>query len=94
MSYKILYEGKTPVTKLYQRKNSSGVVACMILLGLAAAKFFYPEFDKIVHQLIFPGSGADTLVFLELAIADIRQGIPVGDALYAFCSEVIANAVY
>lgn len=94
MSYKILYEGKTPAIKLYRRKSRAGAVVCMILLGLAVAKVFYPEFDQLVQQLIFPGSGEDTFVLLEQAIADIRQGASVGDALYAFCSEVIANAVY
>lgn len=94
MSYKILYDGKTPVANVYRPRSNAVAIICIVLTGLVAAKLFYPDFDHVLQQMIFPGSGEDTLMLLEQTIADIRGGEAIGHALHTFCSEVIANAAY
>ena len=60
----------------------------MLLLGLLAVGYRYRE--RVVDWLI-PGDDAITTVAAETLIADLRAGVPAGEAVTAFCEEIIAN---
>lgn len=94
MSYLIRYEGKSPSMKTHRRKKFAGIILCIAFAGLAAAKLLYPDFDLFLQQVIFPGSGENTMMLLEQAISSIRGGESVGNSLHTFCKEVTSNAAY
>ncbi len=94
MGYLIRYAGKTPAVSNHQGSGWAAAFFCAILVGLAALKWLYPEFDSLMQQVIFPGAEENTAVLLEQTLSGIREGRPIVESLQTFCSEVIANGAY
>lgn len=94
MGYLIRYAGKTPAVSNRRGSGWTAVFFCVMLVGLAALKWLYPDFDSLMQQVIFPGAEENTAVLLEQTLSGIREGRPIVESLQIFCSEVIANGAY
>ena len=94
MSYQIEY----PVTnRLEQRYNvKSGkkpmipviVVICIILLAVSV----YILGVDTIREFIIPGDDAVTVSAFHTMQDNLKEGMPVKDAVAAFCTEIIESA--
>lgn len=66
------------------------MLACAFAVFLLSVGIFYPEGTRWAKETFGPGAS-----FLEAAdtmAANLREGISVGDAVTAFCREIIEDA--
>lgn len=87
MGYEIRYGPKEPVP----RKNFSraAIAAVLILALLFGVRALWPDGAARAAALFFP---ADAREAFRQMVETIQAGEKVGDALTAFCREVIENA--
>lgn len=88
MSYKISY---AIADKLAKHKARHGVRAMAVLvIALAVvARFVYPEETKQLAEALFPLSSDSSQQALKVFSESIRAGESFGDAVTAFCWEII-----
>ena len=78
------YQGKSALG----RKKSRYVVTITLLILTIVLTIWYRE--SLVSWLI-PGDDQITIQFTEELISDIRDGMPIGEALTTFCEEIVAH---
>lgn len=78
---------KPRLSKKRVRCFTIGVFFAFLML----VKLFWPEGRRMLTQLLIPGGAENRGAFVSLA-ESIQGGVPLGDALYTFCSEVLENA--
>lgn len=74
-------KGRTPV-----RRVAAGIVCAVLLAAL-----LFPAGRRALRDLILPGDAEVTAAALRDLVAELQDGEPVGDAVSAFCQEVIAG---
>lgn len=88
MSYKISY---AIADKLSKPKARHGVrVMAVLVIALAVvARFVYPEETKQLAEALFPLSSDSSQQALKVFSENIKAGESFGDAVTAFCWEII-----
>lgn len=88
MSYKISYG--TKYQKTNYKTRSWKVVFALVVIGLtASARLCFPEeMEQLTHAL-FPLTSESSQNALECFAQNIKSGGNLGDAVAAFCQEII-----
>lgn len=86
MGYRIEYCSK----KLEDRPSAvlpmtfgAFILFCLLL------QLFWPEGERILWELIWPGEAASTRQAVEVLVQQLRWGEPLSDALETFCVTVL-----
>ena len=93
MGYKIVY-GDGPQVR--QEKNNISnrlriLTAACFLAFCILVRLFWPEGLVMLRDVMLPVEETVTELAFENMLSDLRAGEPMGDALTAFCREVILN---
>lgn len=99
MAYRIEYDTKAGKFEIRQDRQGSLfpmlLAVCFGLFVLLTFCFWEAGAD-FIRSVLIPGEDAATLEALRNLTADMRDGIPLGEAVEAFCRELIhgANAAH
>ena len=92
MGYRITYENgvirKEPLRLRNSQWKQWGLGCTAVALAVA---LMLPGGRLWLRDLILPGDEEITASALEGMVSDLRAGEPVGDALEAFCREILAG---
>ena len=94
MGYKIVY-GKENIGRSKQRFWSGRMhfltVLCLIMFVLSVKMMFREEFTQLRAALL-PSTMDGSFAAVEELVSDLRNEVPLKDAVTAFCRQVIADA--
>lgn len=92
MGYRITYENgviRKQILRIrrfrWKRWGVGGITAVLALM------LMLPDGRLWIRDLLLPGDEEVTAVALENMVSDLRSGEPVGEAVEAFCKEIIAG---
>lgn len=92
MPYSVRYgpedSDKYPVKTTSARKKSRYVVAITLLI---LAIVLTIRFRETLVSWLIPGDDQMTLQSTEELLSDLREGVPIGEALTTFCEEIVAH---
>ena len=90
MSYKISYCGTTqkPFRFPFRLPAVAGIVLTIAIL----ARIFYPDVTKQLAEALLPLTSSSSQKALEVFAQNIKAGEPFGDAVTAFCQEILNDA--
>lgn len=90
MSYEISY-GITSEKKTISANKRVGIAVLGALLVVLAtlARFFYPDETRQLSDALFPLTSETTQQALKTFSQNIREGDSFGDAVAAFCQEIV-----
>lgn len=96
MGYQIRYDaGKAVKIALKERKASAiGVLAAGLVVACLLMRLIWPAGVDKLRQMVFPGDPEVTGRAAEQMVSQIHEGVPVGDAVQAFCREILDEAGY
>ena len=90
MSYKISYDNASGKDKIRLNSRNWLLVAAGIVLTLVvSARVLYPEKTKQFMEALFPLTSDSSQEALEVFAENIKAGESFGDAVTAFCLEII-----
>ena len=92
MPYRITYGPSAP-PRAQQRDKPSRIrllTAAWLLIFALLVRAFFPAGSAQLRAVILPDPDNITQSALAGFMADLQSGAPLGDALYAFCEEVIS----
>ena len=93
MHYSVYYEPdkneKYPATvKPKQGKNGLSVIVIILAILLFAGAIRY---KKELTAWLIPGNDEITVQAAEDLLTNMRDGVPIGEAITVFCEEIIDN---
>lgn len=93
MGYRIEYESP----RQYPTKKPRGsrifwLTGAFLLIFTCFTLQFWPQGRELLEEALLPGDPAVTKQAFSLMTQQLRQGEAIGDALAAFCREVIDGA--
>lgn len=92
MGYRIVY-GKEPVMVQPRRKSSLRLwTAVFALVFMVLVRCCWPGGTEILRQYLLPRETAATAAFRQLA-QSIQSGEPAGEAVTAFCREIVSDGL-
>lgn len=91
MSYKISY-GDNGNERCRQPHIFKVVAALLMVLLVVAARLCYPDETKQLSQALFPLTSVSSQQAIEVFKHNISAGESLGDAITAFCQEIINEA--
>ena len=96
MGYQIRYDaGKAVKTGLKERKRSAvGMVAAALVAVCLLVRLFWPAGADKLRQAVMPGDPEITGRAASEMVSQIHEGVPVGDAVQAFCRQILDEAGY
>lgn len=92
MGYRITYENGSirketvKIRKLKWKQCLIGMIAAVLAFAM-----MIPGGRLWLRDLILPGDEEITAAALENMVGELRSGEPVGEALEAFCREILAG---
>ena len=93
MGYHIQYGKRIVKTQIRMPKEKriklSWVMALLLTTILVYTAYSYKD---VLQNYIFPGDAKITAAALDTLVEDIRVGEDIGDAVTAFCLEIMDNA--
>ena len=91
MSYCIKYDPEKK--KIYPQKATGKPRWLILALVLVVLLFAAQKLDTSgkIKSILLPGDPQTTSAALSTMITEIREGEPVGEAVTAFCLEIIHN---
>lgn len=96
MSYQITYTSNSSrKRKIKYIKISPAIsISISLVILLLIGYFTYSNDTSHAKRMLFPWQEQSTAIAIDNLEASIKNGIPVFDAVTAFCDEIIANASY
>lgn len=96
MGYIISYGSSQAVkTPIPNRSSRFAMLTLAFFLAfLLLTKLFWPAGDAKLRRFLIPGDPEVTGHAASVLVDYLRSGEPVGDAVKAFCSEILTNAEY
>lgn len=89
MGYRIVY-GEDPFIERKERKSYlRAMTAGFALAFVVLVRCCWPQGTELLRQALLPG---DYEAFQQMT-TDIRAGEPIGDAVTAFCQQIVEDAV-
>ena len=67
------------------------VPICVVLCALALVDLIWKDSRYYIQRLLFPGDAAVALAELERLVVNLQSGTPLGQALEAFCADVVSR---
>lgn len=93
MAYKIQYDpemnAKYPSAGTQRWKNGRKFLIIIFLLFIAFTAVYFKD---TLLPILIPGDAVVTASAFEGLVSDMREGAPVGEAITAFCREIISHA--
>ena len=92
MSYRISYGSEKDLIR-FQKSNHYGLIVFAFIVELVVGiRVFLPDFFKSCLEFMNPLDeyGVQAACIM---IENVRQGIPVGEAVDAFCRSIVENAL-
>lgn len=92
MGYRVEYDisGKRVFVNTDKEKRRKRLARFVCILSVMAV-LVHGIVDRWIWDFLFPGYNDSTVDAAENMIAQIREGAPIGDAVTAFCKEIIQN---
>lgn len=90
MSYKISYG--EPSQKALHSSFRLPVVAGLVLTLAILARIFYPDATKQLTEALLPVTSDSSQKAMEVFVENIKAGESFGDAVTAFCQEILNDA--
>lgn len=87
MGYRIAYEDSNVIKTPLRRKRKTWrllAVALALVIGLSI-----PQVRRTLRDIVLPGKEEITAKALGDLVTDLRRGEPFGEAVEAFCLEII-----
>lgn len=96
MGYMIAYDGSDTGKKytVCRRSRLPELTFGFFLAFLLLTRLFWPAGAAQLRQFLLPGDPDVTQQAVTVLVQDLRAGEPVGDAVKAFCSEILIHAEY
>ena len=91
MSYRISY-GEMPQKMPVKPRRWWYGIAVIALVLLVMARILYPAEMRQLTDALFPLTSASAQEALEVFAQNIEAGESIGDAVTAFCQEIINDA--
>lgn len=91
MGYRIEYDGIGVKKHRGPVKRGGRIAYVCVLLLVAGAITVKTVGLTWVQEVLLPGDPEVTAMALEGLVEDLRQGDTLGQAIKAFCEEIIAN---
>ena len=89
MGYRIVY-GEDPFEEQGKRKSYLRTMTAGFALALVVlARIFWPTGTEILREHLLPGDNDALLQLTE----NLQAGEPIGDAVTAFCQQIVREAV-
>ena len=88
MGYVIEYPGNSWKN---QKKGRLWVPVCAVLCALALVGLIREDSRYYIQRILFPGNAAVALAELERLAVNLQSGTPLGQALEAFCADVVSR---
>lgn len=88
MGYVIEYPGNSWKNR---KKGRHWVPVCAVLCVLALVGLIRKDSRYYIQRLLFPGDAAVALAELERLAVNLQSGTPLGQALEAFCADVVSR---
>lgn len=85
MGYRIVYGRKE--RKRISPKKIGAIFAVMIVVAI----LMLPSSRAVVAEILLPGDPEVTASALQTLVSDLGEGQGIGDAVTAFCHEIIAG---
>lgn len=95
MAYRVIYG---PMPKVSGRGSCDSfrlralTAACLLVFSMGVRQF-WPEGRDRLRQVLLPGEETLTEAAFQDMMGDIRAGETLGDALTAFCREIVENGI-
>lgn len=96
MGYIIVYEGADPAEISVSRRRSRlpELTVLFVLAFLLLTRLFWPAGREKIRDILLPGDPNITQQAVSVLVDDLRAGEPVGEAVRAFCGEILGHAEY
>ena len=91
MSYKISY-GAMPKKTVSRYRAWLPATAIFLVALTVLARLLFPDETKQLMETLFPLTSESAQDALEVFSQNIRAGLSLGDAVTAFCMEIIDDA--
>ena len=93
MGYRIEYDGSSGKYEVKKEKPLGLAAMTLLCFGvfLLLTGLFWPEGREVLGEYLIPGDNQVTLHAARNMGNDLRSGAQLGDALEAFCREVIQS---
>lgn len=88
MGYVIEYPGNSWKNR---KRGRLWVLVCVVLCALALVGLIRKDSRYYIQRLLFPGNAAVALAELEHLALNLQSGMPLGQALEAFCADVVSR---
>ena len=91
MPYRITYGPPGPPTDQRQDKSSRLhlLTAAWLIVFALLVRLFFPAGSLQLRSILLPDPENITQAAISDFMSDLRNGEPLGDALYAFCEHII-----
>ena len=91
MGYRVIY-GEDPFEKPKVKGGRLGLMTAGCFLAfVVGVRCFWPAGAERLGRMFLPGEG--TVAALEQMAEDLQAGEPLGDAVTAFCRQVVEDAL-
>ena len=74
-----------------RKRGRHWVPVCAVLCALALVGLIREDSRYYIQRLLFPGDAAAALAELEHLAENLQSGTPLGQALEAFCADVVSR---
>lgn len=95
MSYRIEYAPSGCIRQERQHGwlRKAALTAAFLVISLFLTKNFWPEGAAVLDRLCSYDDWRVTRQALETMAGQLRSGLPVGEAVTAFCREVVSQGL-
>ena len=93
MGYRIDY-GQLSERKYPQASRSrrlAGLISAALGVFLLLTGLFWPQGRELLKEFLIPGDSTVTAAAFSQLLTDLRTGMDSGDAVAAFCREILEN---
>lgn len=96
MGYIIAYNGADAVKRatMHRKSKLPALTVAFLLTFLLLTELFWPAGKEKLRHILLPGDPDVTAHAVTVLVDDLRAGEPVGEAVKAFCSEILDHAEY
>lgn len=93
MGYRIVYDRNPKYddrTTFHWGKFQTAAAGFLAVFFLLTGTF-WPEGKAMLQRILIPGDAEVTIAAFSSMVEQIQAGEPIGDAVTAFCGEIIEN---
>lgn len=93
MAYRIVYGPEIKAPRRFENRQLRRQIltAAFALLFVLLVRQLWPEGMTVLRELLLPGEPAITEQAFSDMIGNLHDGSPVGEAVTAFCRQIIEN---